>query len=42
VRSPLLDLVRRGETAAIDRLLGALAGDGCTLALLGIHLGQAA
>jgi siroheme synthase-like protein len=41
VRSPLLDLVRRGETTAIDGLLAALAGDGCSLALLGIHLEEA-
>lgn len=42
VRSPLLDLVRRGDTAAIDRLLVELAGDGCTLARLGVDLEKAA
>src|SRR5262245_7415822 len=36
--SPLLDLVRRGERAEVDALLADVAGRGCTLARLGVHL----
>jgi siroheme synthase-like protein len=36
--SPLLDLVSRRDRAAVDRLLAQTAGDGCTLAALGITL----
>lgn len=34
--SPLLDLVRRDDRGAIDRLLAEVAGDGCTLERLGL------
>ncbi|HUE31229.1 MAG TPA: bifunctional precorrin-2 dehydrogenase/sirohydrochlorin ferrochelatase [Verrucomicrobiae bacterium] len=37
--SPLLDLVRQGRRAEIDALLARVAGDGCTLARLGVALG---
>jgi siroheme synthase-like protein len=37
--SPLLELVREGRRAEIDALLARVAGDGCTLARLGVALG---
>jgi siroheme synthase-like protein len=37
--SPLLELLRQGRRAEIDALLARVAGDGCTLARLGIALG---
>lgn len=40
--SPLLDLVRCGAQAEIDRLLATIVGADCTLATLGIVLGEAA
>jgi siroheme synthase-like protein len=36
--SPLLDLVRERRSADVDALLGRVAGDGCTLAHLGVAL----
>jgi siroheme synthase-like protein len=36
--SPLLDLVRQGRREEIDALLARVAGDGCTLAQLGVGL----
>lgn len=36
--SPLLELVRQGRCEEIDALLGRVAGNGCTLARLGIAL----
>jgi len=39
--SPLLDLIRRGDAAAVDALLAGTAGSGCTLAGLGIVLAPA-
>jgi siroheme synthase-like protein len=38
--SPLLDLVRRADRAAIDHLLARAMGDGCTLAALGVTLDE--
>jgi siroheme synthase-like protein len=38
--SPLLDLVRERDRAAIDALLARVAGEGCTLAHLGVALGD--
>jgi precorrin-2 dehydrogenase/sirohydrochlorin ferrochelatase len=38
--SPLLDLVRRGRRDEIDALLARLAGDECTLARLGVVVGE--
>lgn len=35
--SPLLDLLRQGDRPAVDRLLARIAGDGCTLAGLGVE-----
>jgi siroheme synthase-like protein len=40
--SPLLELVRQGRREEIDALLGRVAGDGCTLARLGVALGEKA
>lgn len=37
--SPLLDLVRRDDRGAIDRLLAEVAGDACTLERLGLGAG---
>ena len=37
--SPLLELLRQGRRSEIDALLARVAGDGCTLAWLGIALG---
>ena len=37
--SPLLELLRQGRRSEIDALLARVAGDGCTLARLGIALG---
>jgi siroheme synthase-like protein len=39
--SPLLELIRRGDTAAVDGLLAGLAGAECTLARLGVALAPA-
>ena len=36
IDSPLLDLLRRGQWDEVDRLLGRLAGECCTLARLGV------
>jgi siroheme synthase-like protein len=36
--SPLLDLVRRRDAGAVDRLLARVVGEGCTLAGLGLAL----
>lgn len=41
-RSPLLDLVRAGRRDAIDELLARVAGDGMTLARLGVELEEVA
>jgi siroheme synthase-like protein len=38
--SPLLDLVRRGRSDEVDRLLERVAGEGMTLARLGVRLGM--
>jgi precorrin-2 dehydrogenase/sirohydrochlorin ferrochelatase len=38
LRSPLLELVRRGQRAEIDALLARLVGDGCSLERLGVSL----
>ena len=40
--SALLDLLRAGRRAEIDALLARIAGDGCTLDRLGVHLGDGA
>jgi len=40
IDSPLLELVRRGERAEVDRLLARVAGDGCTLDRLGVALDE--
>ena len=37
--SPLVELLRQGRRAEIDALLAHVAGDGCSLARLGIALG---
>jgi len=37
--SPLLDLLRRGDRAAVDQLLVQVAGDGCSLDRLGVEAG---
>jgi precorrin-2 dehydrogenase / sirohydrochlorin ferrochelatase len=34
--SPLLELIRRGSWPEVDALLGRVAGEGCTLARLGV------
>jgi precorrin-2 dehydrogenase len=38
LNSPLLELVRERRAADVDALLGRVAGDGCTLAHLGVAL----
>lgn len=38
--SPLLDLVRRRDPAAVDHLLARTLGDGCSLAALGVTLDE--
>jgi hypothetical protein len=40
VDSELLSLVRRGEPEAVDDLLVRLAGERCSLARLGVALGE--
>lgn len=42
VHSPVLDWLRQGRLADVDRLLGGLAGEGCTLTDLGITDAEAA
>lgn len=39
--SPLAELIRRGDRAGINRLLGSVAGPGTTLSRLGVRLGAA-
>jgi siroheme synthase-like protein len=39
--SPLLELIRRGDAAAVDGLLTGMAGSECTLARLGVVLAPA-
>jgi len=34
--SPLLELLRAGDRAAVDRLLAGIGGEGCTLEHLGV------
>jgi siroheme synthase-like protein len=36
LESPLLDLLRRGDRPAVDRLLARIAGESCTLDRLGV------
>jgi len=40
--SRLLELVRCGRPDEVDALLGRIAGEGCTLARLGVRLGRSA
>jgi precorrin-2 dehydrogenase len=40
--SPLLDLLRAGDAARVDALLQDVAGEGCTLARLGVSLDEGA
>jgi siroheme synthase-like protein len=37
IDSPLLDLLRRGDRPAVDRLLARIAGESCTLERLGVE-----